>query len=121
MVNGVGSGGGGNFARDAIKAAMQRQSDALQRLDSASTRLSGASTEAIPTEDFSSALTQNIKEVNEQVKLGDQLVEGIVTGKVTDFHEIAAQVKQADLSFKFALAVRNKFVDAYREVMRMTV
>ena len=120
MINGLGNGGG-SFARDAIKAAMQRQADAMQRLEGAATRVSGTSSEAVTKDDFKSALTQNVSDVNEQIKLGDQLVEGIVTGKVTDFHEIAAQVKQADLSFKFALAVRNKFVDAYREVMRMSV
>ena len=35
--------------------------------------------------------------------------------------EIAARVKRADLSFKFAMEIRNKLIDAYREVMRMQV
>ncbi|MFT7484357.1 MAG: flagellar hook-basal body complex protein FliE [Candidatus Paceibacteria bacterium] len=120
MVNGVGSGGG-SIARDAIKAAMQRQSDALQRLDQASERLSGSSSDSVQKQNFSTNLTESFKQVNQEVQLGENLVEGIVTGEVTDFHEIAAQVKRADLSFKFALAVRNKFIDAYREVMRMSV
>ena len=42
-------------------------------------------------------------------------------GNVRDLHEIAARVKQADLSLKYALQVRNKLIDAYREVMRMSV
>ena len=47
--------------------------------------------------------------------------EEVVTGRVDEFHELAARLKQADLTFKFALEVRNKLIDAYREVMRMSV
>ena len=31
------------------------------------------------------------------------------------------QLKQAEISFRFAMEVRNKLIDAYREVMRMNV
>ena len=34
---------------------------------------------------------------------------------------LAIQLKRADLSFRFALEIRNKLIDAYREVMRMNV
>ena len=55
------------------------------------------------------------------IQRAEGLPEDVVSGKVTDFHEIAAQIKTADLSFKLALEIRNKLVDAYREVMRMNV
>ena len=119
MVNGVGSGGG--FARDAIQAALERQAEAQRRLEDAGARLQEGSSEVEAGSDFQSTLGEGLKAVDGQLKLGDQLVEGIVTGKVTEFHEVAAQVKQADLTFKFALSVRNKFIDAYREIMRMSV
>ena len=38
-----------------------------------------------------------------------------------DLHEVATLLKQSELSFDFAMQVRNKFIDAYREVMRMSV
>lgn len=119
MLNGVGSGGG--FARDAIKAAMQRQAEVKQRLGSTASQLTAAPSESVKPTSFGDTFTESIKQVNEQIQLGESVVENLVTGRVSDFHEIAAQVKQADLSFKFALAVRNKFIDAYREVMRMSV
>ncbi len=34
---------------------------------------------------------------------------------------MTTQLKQAELTFKFALEVRNKLIDAYRETMRMTL
>jgi flagellar hook-basal body complex protein FliE len=45
----------------------------------------------------------------------------VLSGRVDDFHEIAVQIKKADVSFRFAMEIRNKLIDAYREVMRMPV
>lgn len=120
MVNGIGSGSG-SFARDAIQAAMKRQAEVRQRLDDAAARLQQDSAQVENKPDFSSTLSDGLKAVNGQLEIGDQVVEGLVSGKITEFHEVAAQVKQADLTFKFALSVRNKFIDAYREIMRMSV
>jgi len=119
MVNSV--GGGSSMARDAIRAAMQRQAEAQSRLQGASQELRGEVAETSLKESFESSLAQGLKEVNTQIEAGDRLVEEIVSGKVTEFHEVASQIKQADLTFKFALSVRNKFIDAYREIMRMSV
>jgi flagellar hook-basal body complex protein FliE len=119
MVNGI--EGGGSFARDAIKAAIERQAEAQRRMESATERLQQDSPRVAESGDFKATLAEGLRAVDGQVKLGDELVEGLVTGKIAEFHEVAAQVKQADLSFKFALSVRNKFIDAYREVMRMSV
>ena len=44
----------------------------------------------------------------------------VIQGNV-DLHEVTTQLKQSELSFEFAMQVRNKFIDAYREVMRMNV
>jgi len=48
-------------------------------------------------------------------------VDQVLSGQVSDFHEAASKLKEAELGLRFALEVRNKFVDAYREVMRMSV
>jgi len=34
---------------------------------------------------------------------------------------VTTQIKQTELAFEFSMQVRNKFIDAYREVMRMSV
>ena len=41
-------------------------------------------------------------------------------GKRQDLHEIMIASEKANLSFKFLLEIRNKLLDAYREVMRMS-
>jgi flagellar hook-basal body complex protein FliE len=111
-------GGGSSLARSAIESALKRHSDALSRAQTA-VESSGAGAPA--TSDFSSAIVDGLKNVDSQVKRADALVDGIISGKVQDFHEVAAALKESELSLKFSLEVRNKFVDAYREIMRMSV
>ena len=113
--------GQGSLAKSAIEAALKRQAEASQRLDQRAGELLGAKPEAGEVQGFQNSLAQGLREVDGQVKLGDQLAQQVIEGKVSDFAEVAAQLKQTDLAFKFALEVRNKFVDAYREVMRMGV
>jgi flagellar hook-basal body complex protein FliE len=59
--------------------------------------------------------------MDQGVRDSDRLIDDVVTGRVTDFHEVALRLKESELSFRFSLEVRNKLVDAYREVMRMSV
>lgn len=44
-----------------------------------------------------------------------------VMGESQDLHRTIAALQTADLSFQLALQVRNKFINAFEEVMRMQV
>jgi len=61
-----------------------------------------------------------IQHLDQEVRKVDDLTESFLKGE-KDFHEVAVQIRQSDLALKYAFAVRNKLVDAYREVMRMSV
>jgi len=113
--------GQSSLAKSAIEAALRRQAEAGKRLDQRAAELQGGAPEAVGSQGFATNLAQGLRDVDTQVKLGDDLAQRVIEGKVSDFAEVAAQLKQSDLAFKFALEVRNKFVDAYREVMRMSV
>lgn len=119
MVGGIGKGS--SLASEAIKAALQRNLEATQRMQDAAQRLSPEAGATDPKTEFRSTLSHGLEEIDNQVRLGDDVVERVLTGQVSEFSEVAVQIKQADLSFKFALRVRNKLIDAYREVMRMNV
>src|SRR5688572_26272880 len=71
--------------------------------------------------DFARALESGLDRVDQSVRTAESMPVDLLTGKIDDFHEIAVQLKSAELSFKFAMEIRNKLVDAYREVMRMSV
>ncbi|MDZ4774727.1 MAG: flagellar hook-basal body complex protein FliE [Planctomycetota bacterium] len=111
-------GGGSSLARSAIEAALKRHAESVAR---ATTAVESSGAGAATASNFSSAIVDGLKDVDSQVKRADALVDGIVSGKVQDFHEVAAALKESELALKFSLEVRNKFVDAYREIMRMSV
>jgi len=71
--------------------------------------------------DFARALSDGLEAVDGQARAAESMPIDLLTGKVDDFHEIAVQLKSAELSFRFAMEIRNKLVDAYREVMRMSL
>jgi len=122
MVERIGSGG---LQREAILAALRRQSAQADAVRDAAAEVAGgpgarkAGETASPA--FAGALEQGLRAVDAEVKAAERLPEDMALGRVEDFAEIAARVKRADLSFKFAMEIRNKLIDAYREVMRMQV
>ena len=123
MVDRIGSRNG--LASAAIEAALRRRSEALERLHRQAEEITGlASGEPRAAEQssgFADELAEGVRALDESIEQSEHLAEALINGKVRDFHEVAAMIKQTDLTFKFALATRNKLIDAYREVMRMSV
>lgn len=115
-------GQGGQLAREAIEAALRRQAETARRIDG-QVEKSFAPSEASPASkpDFARTLLDGVREANQSAERVDELPMDMVTGRIGDFHELAVQIKQSELTFKFALEVRNKLIEAYRETMRMNV
>ena len=70
---------------------------------------------------FQNMLNDAILEVNNQQVKGYDSMQGIATGKVTNLQEAVQRIEEADLSMKLALEVKNKALNAYKEIMRMQV
>ncbi len=119
MIRGVGQDSA--LAKAAIEAALRSVNSGAQRVDRAvetsglveSTGASGPS--------FTRVLEEGVAQTDRSVRTSEQLPLDMLSGKVGDFHEVAATLKQSELMFKFSLEVRNKLIDAYRETMRMSV
>ncbi len=118
MVDRIGSTGG--LQQEAVLAALQRKAAELRQARIETSSPGQASRETSAPE-LLNGLRDGIRAAQSELAAADRLPEDIVTGKVTEFHEIAAQIKRADLTLKYSLEIRNKLVDAYREVMRMSV
>jgi flagellar hook-basal body complex protein FliE len=80
----------------------------------------GASTNAPPGSDFKRILSNSIKEVNELQTQANESVQKMVLGK-TDIHTAMIDMEKAGISFRLMMAVRNKMISAYEEVMRMQI
>lgn len=61
------------------------------------------------------------KAIAAKVQQSDQIPSDLVAGRVESLPELAVSLKTTELSLRFALEVRNKLIEAYREVMRMSV
>jgi len=70
---------------------------------------------------FDNMLKDAISEVNGSQVDGYKAMEGIATGSVKNLQEAVQKIEEAELSLKLALEVKNKAVNAYKEVMRMQV
>ncbi|MCA9773124.1 MAG: flagellar hook-basal body complex protein FliE [Myxococcales bacterium] len=67
---------------------------------------------------FADTLKASMDEVNGLQHDADRAIEALVKGEDTSLHETMLAVEKADLSFKVMMQVRNKLLEAYREVMR---
>lgn len=77
--------------------------------------------EAKPVKSFSETLKESIQQVNELQLNAQEAVKELMVGESKNIHQTMIAIEKADLSFRLMMQVRNKLVDAYREIMRMTV
>lgn len=70
---------------------------------------------------FSDMVEDYVSEVNSLQDEADQALNDIATGKTDNVHRFAIKVSEADLSFRLMVEIRNKLVDAYNEIMKMSV
>lgn len=70
---------------------------------------------------FQDFLKESLSQVNNlQVDAENKNVL-LATGKIENIHDVTIASSKAKLALDLTLAVRNKVVDAYREIMRMQV
>ena len=71
--------------------------------------------------DFGSTLKQAVSSLQQLGNQADASSMALAKGDPIDIHEVMLANEQASLGFSMALQVRNKLVDAYSEVMRMSI
>lgn len=70
---------------------------------------------------FSDLMTKSFDQVNNFQHQADRAVGELVAGRSKNIHETMLTIERADTSLKLITQVRNKILDAYREIMRMQV
>jgi flagellar hook-basal body complex protein FliE len=70
---------------------------------------------------FSALLKDSFEQVNQHQVEADTAIKNLVAGRTKNIHETLLAVERADSSLKMAMQVRNKILDAYKEIMRMQV
>jgi flagellar hook-basal body complex protein FliE len=69
---------------------------------------------------FAETLGQAVSKLDELQVTADTQAQKVSAGQ-GNLHEMALALEKADISMRLAMKVRNKVVDAYNEIMRMSV
>ena len=70
---------------------------------------------------FEETMKKFINDVDSAQKFAGESVEKLITGEIKDIHDVMVAVQKAGTSFELMMEMRNKMIEAYREVMRMQV
>ncbi len=72
--------------------------------------------------DFAALLKQSVAQVNENKQTATDMANAFAAGDPNvDLTEVMLAVQKASLSFQAMTQVRNKLVDAYQQIMNMSI
>ena len=83
----------------------------------------GIATKPAPAEgerSFKEILQDSLQSVNQLQKEADQVLEKYTRGEASQ-DQVTVAFKKAQIAFEAMMQIRNKLVDAYAEIMRMSV
>ena len=86
--------------------------------------LDGAkATQTTPADDagFGSKLAESIGNLQETQKTSDELAMQVATGQLTDVHDYMIAANKAEIATQLTVAVRNKAVESFNQIMNMQV
>lgn len=100
------------------QAVSGAKSDALGwNMSNPATEMSGGG--ATPGTPFAGLVTGAVQSMNVLNRQAATLTQGLLEGTGVDIHQAMIATEKADQAFELALAVRNKAVAAYQQVMNM--
>lgn len=70
---------------------------------------------------FFDMLQKTMETVNTDQVQADSSIKDLIAGRNKNIHETMLSIQKADLSLKTMMQVRNKILEAYKEIMRMQV
>lgn len=88
-------------------------------MPSAPATTTGATTGA--TQTTGSAFANGLSQVQSTIDQSNVLGEQLASGELTDLHEYMAAATKASLAVELTVAIRDKAVEAYQEIMRMQI
>lgn len=68
---------------------------------------------------FKDMFSDALNKVNDQQIKADELTVDFITGNVNDLHTVLIATEEARLTMELAVQVRNKCVEAYKEINNM--
>lgn len=70
---------------------------------------------------FGELLNNALNQVNELQINSDEYKKMLAIGEVDNLHDVTIASEKANISLQIVMSIRNKVVDAYREIMRIQI
>ncbi|SNZ09614.1 flagellar hook-basal body complex protein FliE [Terribacillus aidingensis] len=70
---------------------------------------------------FTESLKAAIESLNETQQASDKMTEAMAAGEVTNLHDVMIASQKASVAMDAAVQVQRKAIDAYTEMMRMSM
>ena len=70
---------------------------------------------------FANSLKEAISKVNDQQITSDTYTQKLIKGENVELHEVMIASQKASITLNATIEVRNKVIEAYQEIMRMSV
>lgn len=68
---------------------------------------------------FKDLINDQLEKLNNSQLRADQMAQDFISGEVDDLHAVMIATEEARLSLDLALQIRNKVVEAYKEINNM--
>ena len=94
---------------------------AIPTISNESTKINPTVTSADAQQTFANSLKDAISKVNNQQIQSDVMTEKLINGGNVDLHEVMIASQKASITLNATMEVRNKAIEAYQEIMRMSV
>ncbi len=78
-------------------------------------------TPAEVSQEFSSFLSDAMNKVNQAQVESSNLADRFAAGEITDLHQLTVAGQKASVMLQMTMQVRNKMIESYQEIMRMSI
>lgn len=85
------------------------------------TTAAAAETQAASQPDFTRWLGDQLGEVSDRITGAQDGLARLATGETGNLHHVMLELSQARLAFQLTLAIRNKVLEGYQDIMRMQI
>lgn len=85
------------------------------------TKVSSPVTSYEAQQNFATSLKEAIANVNNQQIQSDALTNKLINGGDVELHEVMIAAQKASITLNATMEIRNKAVEAYQEMMRMSI
>lgn len=70
---------------------------------------------------FGNLVTEGLQAVNQQLISGQTDLQNLALGNVENLHQVMIRLEESKMNFQLMMQVRNRLLEAYQDVMKMSV